>query len=256
MKKLALYSLLLLMILVGACRSKTKLPRVSRAALERSNQERITAIKQADVNFTSLSVKAKADLNIGGNNNEVTFNFRMLKDQKIWISVTALAGLEVSRILITPDSIQILNRIDNVYIQKPFNFIETYTNDQISFSTIQSILLGNSLAEAYPRGYNFELAEEGLWLNAQSRNLIYRLLFNPSFKVKALNLQDEDKGQQLSVKYDDFYLEADLMLPHQIRLKSVAGTKAIEVDFKYTKIEKDLVLDFPFSVPKRFSVKN
>src|SRR5437870_9115346 len=58
--------------------------------------------------FTWLS--AKADVEYTDRNNETTtfdVNVRMKKDSAIWISITPLLGIEVARVLVTPDSMRI-----------------------------------------------------------------------------------------------------------------------------------------------------
>jgi hypothetical protein len=71
-----------------------------------------------------------------------------------------------------------------------------------------------------------------------------------------LNLQDATAKQELHVSYIDFWDEGGQLLPHLLKLSSLVGAKSIQAELKYTKVEKDTPLDFPFSVPKRFSVKN
>ena len=71
--------------------------------------------------FKTLSIKAKADLNINNKSNDVNMNIRIRNNEAIWVSVTAMAGLEIARALITADSVKVLNRMDNIYLKKPFN---------------------------------------------------------------------------------------------------------------------------------------
>lgn len=97
--------------------------------------------------FKTLSIKAKADLNINNNNNDVNMNIRIRNNEAIWVSVTAMAGLEVARALITADSVKVLNRMDNIYLKKPFSYIYEFTNERITFQTLQSVLLGNAMSE-------------------------------------------------------------------------------------------------------------
>ena len=86
-----------------------------------SEAEILSRISQKQVDYNTAVIKAKADLRIDNNDNEVGMNIRMEKGKAIWVSVTAIAGLEVARALITPDSIKILNKLESTYIKKPFN---------------------------------------------------------------------------------------------------------------------------------------
>src|SRR5471030_3122347 len=56
------------------------------------NHLKLEAIKAGQNKFDTFSGKAKTKLNINGNNNDVTLNIRIKSGQKIWVSVTAIAG--------------------------------------------------------------------------------------------------------------------------------------------------------------------
>ena len=54
-------------------------------------------------------------------------NIRMQKDSVIWISATALLGIEAVRLLITPDSFKMINRlISEEYFTLDYNRTTRY----------------------------------------------------------------------------------------------------------------------------------
>src|ERR1700733_14953394 len=69
---------------------------------------KLAEIKKNQADFTTFSGRAKTKLDINGNSNNVTLNIRIQKGQKIWVSITAIAGIEVARALITPDSLLVI----------------------------------------------------------------------------------------------------------------------------------------------------
>src|ERR1700761_6438503 len=86
-------------------------------------EDKLSAIRAKQVNFNTFSAKAKTSLNINGDTHDVTLNIRINNNKEIWASVTALLGIEVARAVITPDSILVLNKLQGLYIKKPFSFI-------------------------------------------------------------------------------------------------------------------------------------
>ena len=95
----------------------------------------IDAIKAQQLNFNTFSAKANANLDIDGDNNDVTLNIRIARDKKIWVSVvkTILLDIELARALITPDSILLINKLQRLYTKKPFSFIYTYGGKQFNY---------------------------------------------------------------------------------------------------------------------------
>src|ERR1700749_4641762 len=99
---------------------------------------KINSIKANQVNYNTFSGKAKTKLNLNGSTNDVTLNIRIARDQKIWVSITAIAGIEVARALITPDSILIVNKLQGLYIRKPFSYIYTDASTKVDYKSLES----------------------------------------------------------------------------------------------------------------------
>ena len=221
-----------------------------------NKKDQLKLIAEKDLIFSTLSFKAKAVLRINEKSNDVNMNFRMRKDEVIWVSVTALAGLEVARALISPDSVKILNRLDNIYINKPFEYIHEFTNEKINFKTLQSVLVGNTIPEFIDDSSELNPEGEGLTLKTVLGELIYNLHINPKNKVIFTNLNDEVNEQDLGVNYSDFKLVNQQEIPHVVLMDSKAKNKNIGLELNFLKVEMDTPVDLPFRVPERFLIKN
>jgi hypothetical protein len=255
-------ALLLVLTLAGACKTKKaivvvpKTTESSTSAAETRKSETIQLLRSKDLAFTTLSLKAKADLDINGNSNNVTMNIRMQKDKMIWVSITAVLGIEVARAVITPDSIKVRNNLQSVYLKKPFSYAYRYTNKQVDFSLLQSIFSGNTIA-AFMKNTAGLTQENDSWvLGGQQQDLAYRILFNTLLKVSEDNLNDVTSGQALKVVYGDYQKVNDALFPTKLKINSIAGKQKIGIDMEFSKIESNVPLDFPFTVPKKYEVIN
>src|SRR5690606_40595489 len=69
-----------------------------------------------NLDFHTFSGRAKAKVELGKDNQDVTMHVRIKRDQAIWISFTAtLLIVEIARVLITHDSIIFLNKLYGDY---------------------------------------------------------------------------------------------------------------------------------------------
>jgi hypothetical protein len=247
-----------------ACKSK-KLVVVNRpttqgvdssATRANTKREKLAEIQSKQVTFNTFSGKAKAKLDINGNSNDVTLNIRMARDQKIWISITAIIGIEVARAQITPDSIQVINRLQSVYLKKPFNYVYTYASRQINFKTLQSILIGNAIPEVL--NTNSDLTPQGnnLVISGTMQDLLYKLLLGPDMKVTQTNLNSKSATQSLQVTNKVFINADNRVIPSQVDLSSASGNKKIQLNLRYTQAEFDKPLEYPFSIPKSYEAAN
>ncbi|TKC04154.1 DUF4292 domain-containing protein [Pedobacter frigoris] len=249
-----------MIVLAMGCKTKKAVvvvpPTDTTTAVSSKKIETLKMLKEKDMVFNTLSIKAKATLDINGNVNNVTMNFRMVKGEKIWVSITAFAGIEVARALITPDSIKVKNSFQGVYLKKPFSYVHTYTNKQVNFALLQSIFSGNTIDDFMVEQSDLE-QQDGVWvLKGEQGDLAYNVLFNTLFKIGQTNLNDVKSGKALKVVYGDYQKIDDVLVPSNIKISSMAGTQKIGLTLDFSKIERNVPLDFPFNVPTKYEVIN
>lgn len=259
MKKNIFSSLVIILLLVGAgCKSRKEAvinkPGETTTATG-SKKSKLAAIAASQANFKTISIRSKADLDLGGNSNNVSMNIRIKKDQVIWVSITAIAGLEVARAMITPDSIKIINRLQGEYTSKPFSYIYEFTNDQVDFKTVQSILVGNTMPEFINGDTEITTQASQTVLSSLLENLRYSAQLNERNKVLQTSLTDDSAGQALQVNYADFVPVSAREIPHSVNIQSAAERKDIRINLKYTRVTIDEALEFHFNVPKRVTIK-
>jgi hypothetical protein len=253
-----------LLVFFASCKAKkqllpaTLIPKVMAEELKSDLAKiaKINAVKQMNTVFNTLSIKATANLNIDNKNNEVNMNIRIRNKEVIWVSVTAIAGLEVARAYITPDSVKILNRLDNIYIKKPFSYIYEFTNDRINFQTLQSVLVGNAIDEFINEDTAVNLEGENTLLKSVLTSMIYDIKVDSQNKVLINQLNDSEAGQELLVNYSNFMSINEQLIPQSISMNSKAKDKAISLNLNYLKVDMDSKFELPFRVPERFSIKN
>jgi len=212
------------------------------------------AIKAQQLNFNNFSAKASTSLNIDGNSNDVTLNIRINHDKKIWVSVTAILGIEVARALITPDSILVINKLQGLYIKKPFSYIHTYASKQVNYKTLESLLVGNALPEILNDSHAALQPNNGnITLSGNLQELMYTLLVGPDKKTVQLNLTNPAEAQTLQVTNNAFIQAGNRIVPSQIDIQSAIKNKKIQVNLHYTKVDFDQQLEYPFNIPERYS---
>jgi hypothetical protein len=218
---------------------------------------KIQAIQSGQVSFNTFSGKAKTKLDINGKSNDVTLNIRIQHDHKIWVSITALLGIEVARAVITPDSIQVINRLQGVYLKKPFSYIYTYASRTVNYRTVESLLIGNAIPELLTPAATLQQGDNGsVTLKGDMQGLLYSLLVGADLKVTQTSLTNQSAGQALQVTNSQFIQSGGKVIPSQIHIASSVRDKTIQADLEYNKTEFNQPLEFPFSIPDRFSPAN
>jgi len=213
-------------------------------------------IRSHQLTFTTFSGKAKTSLDISGSKNDVTMNIRIANNKKIWVSITALLGIEVARAVITPDSIMIVNRLQGIYIKKPFSFIYAYANNQVNYNMLQALLTGNAVPSLLNADAKLDTANNGTILSGNLEDIVYRLMLNPELRVTQTNLDNHNQGVSLQVSNANFIQAGTQKLPSQINIASVAKDKNIQVNLHYVKVDLNQPQDYPFSIPSGYEPQN
>jgi hypothetical protein len=218
---------------------------------------KIAAVKEKQVAFNTFLGRAKTKLAIDGKSNDVTLNIRIQHTKKIWVSITAILGVEVARALITPDSILVINRLQGVYIKKPFNYIYNYASRQVNYQTVESLLVGNPIPELLNDNSKVTTGANGnTTLSGNLQNLIYSLLIGPDYKVTQTSLSNAAAGQSLQVSNSQFIQADNRIIPSQINITSTVKNKNIQAELQYNRTEFNQPLEYPFTIPDRFSPAN
>lgn len=256
------YVLLGMLTIVMACKSKKTIVAPpaeikTDSVVVNKNAETFKLLQSKDIVFNTLALKGKADLDMGGNSNSVTVNVRVQRDKKIWMSITALLGIEVARAVITPDSIMVLNRLQSTYIRKPFRYVYNYTSRQVTFQMLQDILTGNTIDTLLSPAARLEISNTGIWrLTGSQAALGFDVLFNTFQKSSEVNLNDVRAGQALRVLYGSYQKVNQYLFPTTIHINSMSGSRRVNLDFDFSKVESNVPLDMSFTVPRRFELIN
>jgi hypothetical protein len=161
-------------------------------------------------------------------------------------------GVEVARAVITPDSILLINRLEGVYMKKPFSYVYAYASKQVNYKTLESLLIGNAIPELLTEKSEFVTTSNTTTLSGSLDDLLYKLIVGADNKVTQTNLNNQNEGQSLQVANNAFIQASNRILPSQIDIASVVKDKKVHINLHYTKVDFDQQLEYPFSIPDRY----
>jgi len=219
---------------------------------------RLTSIQSRQTTFNTFSGKAKSRLDVDGSANDVTLNVRIQRDKKIWVSVvaTVVFNIEVARAVITPDSIIIINKLQGVYLKKPFSYIYQYAGNQVTFQSVQALLVGNAIPELLNDKTYFAIEDANTIASGSLQDLMYRMVIGADFKVSQTSVENHPAQLSMQVSNSAFIQADGRAMPSQIDIVSSAGSKKINASLHYINAEFDKPVDMTFSIPERYTPAN
>ncbi len=184
-------------------------------------------------------------------------NIRIKKDSLIWLSISPSLGIEVTRSIITPDTIIVINRMDKEYYTFNFRELSDYFSFQIDFDLLQSMLLANLPIEVGPED---EISEIPGYQKINQRKGLLSVDSYVNSELKKLEtviIKELYSQNQLSLKYSDFEVMHNSLFPKlcliNLTYDTPNGPLVTSVDIEHNKVEiLDKPLKFPFSVPDKY----
>ncbi|SFC31448.1 protein of unknown function [Parapedobacter composti] len=222
--------------------------RVSRA----ERMHILRAVGENRSQFSTFSGRAKSRIAINKNSYDVTANVRMERDKAIWISITAFMGIEAGRVLITPDSVKIINRLQSEYIRKPFDYLYEFTSRELDFAGLQDLLMGNVIASAVNNDTEVVQTATGSILSGQSGGLQYSVAIDDRYRASRISLDEQRRGQQLTAVYTGHQLWDGRPFPQQVGISIMAKGLTLKSEMQYSNVVYDKAVEMPFNIPSRY----
>lgn len=245
----------LLLLFLAACSTTKTVNTAGGAAKDlskKNKREFLEAVAANTLEYETFNTKAKARLSIDNKSFNSTLNIRIKHNETIWISATAFLGIEAARIKITPDRIQILNRLQSTYIDKPFEYIYNYTTNELTFSELEDLLVGNTMG-FYANDPNQTLALGTSYLIlGELESLDFEMTFDENYSLKQTKLSEDSRGQTMRVDYGNYSEVESLRIPNQVKIGLKAEKIDLNAEMNYEDVHFNQDLEFPFSVPQRY----
>ncbi len=93
----------------------------------------------------AMSAKVRIKVNMPDGRKSFRASIRMKKDSMIWVSVSPALGIEIGRLMLTPDSVRYIDRVNNRYFQSDRRKALDKFNVEVSFAMVQDLFLGNAI---------------------------------------------------------------------------------------------------------------
>ena len=210
-------------------------------------------VAQQQLHYTTFSGRAKSSLTINEKQSyDVTANVRIVHDEAIWVSVTALMGFEVARVFITPDSVKVINRLRSEYIAKPFAYLRDFAGSGLDFLSLERLLVGDVVDQVM--GANVDVRQEagGYLLQRDTEGLQYAVRLDTDYRNYRTAISAPLHDHRLEAFYSDFQAIDGNTFPIQMEISIATPYFILQSDMKYSKVVYDEQVELPFKVPSRY----
>jgi hypothetical protein len=215
----------------------------------------VQAVSPADAMvpvFKEMSAKLRVTAKMNGSQQSFNAQMRWHKGEKIWMSMSIL-GIEGVRVLITKDSIQWVDRLNNEYLDKPYAHLKKLIKLDIPFEALERVLLGlpalmdtNSLeifvgdqVQEWRGGYGIGIRTNAFFSKVNNMLIEY-------------SANDAIQGRNLLTRYGDFRAVNDRSFAFERFMKFEQANDLVEIQAKFTDVIITEGLTYPFEIPSKY----
>jgi hypothetical protein len=139
-----LICILLLTSFFYGCKTKKLTSITETKELPESHRELSKKAFDKNSNYDCLILKNfKVKYTNRGNTTTLYGAAKIIKDSLILASLRAPLGIEISRALLSPDSVKVINRSSKRVILSDYTYLNNLLNVPVDYNTVQSLLSGN-----------------------------------------------------------------------------------------------------------------
>lgn len=268
------YIVLMALVAITACRPTKKVQKVEEAISKKDTATTVVITKVPDVDsskllagimdkvhnrrieFNTFTAKVKIDYESQDNKDGGTAHIRLEKDKLLWISLTGPLGVEGFRLLITPDSVIMMNKLKKTVQYRTIGYLQELTQIPFDFATLQDLIVGNPIfVDSKVVSYK-ETPEQLLVFIAGDIYKHLLTLNNSDYTLMHSKLDDVDatRNRTCDITYSDYENTAGFPFATK-RVITVSEKGRLELSMDYKQYSFNEALTFPFSVPKNYKLK-
>jgi len=214
-------------------------------------------ISRTHIDFRTFSAKVKVDFE-GSDGKKSDFNafIRLHKDSLLWVSINAALGIEAFRVLITPDSVKVLNKLDKIAQLRSVSYLQEVTKIPLSFNDLQKLIIGNPLY-LDSNVVSYKMDGERVSLISVGEFFKHLLTVNTSdYKPDHSKLDDVDniRARTADISYDKYENKNGIRFS-TLRKITVSEKSKLDLELDFKQFEFNEVLNFPFNIPRNYKMQ-
>ena len=240
--------LAVLFVLQG-CRA-TRSARSTKPLSEALADSAAARLKANFFTYQWFSARARMSMNNADGGVEFTANIRAKKDSAIWVSISPALGIEVARVLITADSVRVIDRLNKKYNSYGYNVFGRFTTMPVDLTSLENMLAGVPLLFNDDR-IDATRQDTTVVLTSRDGALVNALYLNPDYTLRRTHLVDSAMGKSLLMHFATY--TRDQQQPFALdRELELDDEKKTTVVIYFSRVKVNEPQKMPFNVKDKY----
>lgn len=215
-------------------------------------------VRKNRIDFKTFSAKIKVEYtDKSGKGPDLTVFARMVKDSAIWLSINAtIFSYEAFRVLITPDSVKVLNKKEKEYQLRSVSYLQELVQLPFDFNTLQDLIIGNPVY-LDSNIVSFKKNDDLVLLLSSGKLFKHLLTLNAAanYELQHSKLDDVNaaRNRTCDLTYSNYENKNGVNFPTERKI-SVAEKSRLDVDMDFKQYDFNQAVSLPFTIPKNYTL--
>jgi len=214
-------------------------------------------IRKNNIDFRTFSAKIKVDFEgKDGKRNDFNAFIRIRKDSILWVNINAALGFDAFRVLITPDSVKVINKLNKTVQFRSLESLQEVTQMPLTFTDLQNLLLGNPIfLDSNINSYKKD--DKSISLISMGTLFKHLLTVNKEdYTLQHSKLDDVDaiRARTAYLSYSDYQVKNGVRFSTQRKI-TVSEKSKLDIELEFKQFDFNVDLNFPFNIPKNYKRK-
>ena len=212
-------------------------------------------IRKNTIDFKTFSAKIKVDFEGGDGKRNPAFNafVRLKKDSILWVNINAALGFDAFRVLITPDSVKVINKLNRTVQLRSVGYLQELTKIPMTFTDLQNLLIGNPIfLDSNINSYK----KDDRTISLISIGILFKHLLTVNkedYTLQHSKLDDVDavRARTADLTYSEYQSKNGFRFSTHRRI-TVSEKSKLDIEMEFKQFDFNADLSFPFTIPKNY----
>lgn len=218
----------------------------------------MSKVMHHEIDFFTFNAKIKAEYESADESQNVTAYLSILKDSVMYIQIKGFLGIIGLQAKITKDSITIVNKVQDKYVQKrAISYLQEVTQIPFTFTTLQNLFIGNPIfvdsnVVSYKNTSDNKLIV--LIIGSVFKNLL--TIDNESYLITHCKLDDVNinRNRTCDITLTNYMTNNGVSFS-TFRSIAVSEKSKLRVNLDFKEYTFNEPLKYIFSIPKNYKIK-
>lgn len=219
-----------------------------------NSAELVNLHKSTEPRFTTLASRVNVNYDDGSRSQSITVSLRMKKNETIWVSASIL-GINIARLLITPDNVSYYETINRTYFDGDFSLLSSWLGVEVDFQMVQNILIGQAVFPINNNQYEASVFGQNYRLTPKTEHALFKHIFlvNPANnRMASQQIMQPEEQRVLTIDYASYQNAGFFLFPKEIRLNAVEQSDLTRILLDFRTVDVNPEVTFPFRIPDRY----